>query len=343
MNIGEAIKQIFHRKIFILLIGVIFALLLFIYAKLSPAEYTARATVFPLTSQADNEITANTLSNILGISDAPKSFSSEASINIIELALSRNVRERVASSRIPQFGNKTVTELLVQEKNAHKSLFSQTIELPSDSMAQAALGSTLLNPDINAKINKNGVLELYYTSTNSSFVQPVSEILISKISEFYIDLRIEKALSDYSFTLKKIDSIESILNNLDSKAIQFQGSTYFTPEGKLLYDLPKENLSLEKQRAVSEENGSISDREEALWRLQKVTPIIATLDKPEPPYDVKKSSSILYAIIGFMIGIIFATFFVARGVIYRYIKSELYKLMETDNDTSTQTTTTDRL
>ncbi len=35
------------------------------------------------------------LQGILGLSDAPKSFSSEATINIIELAQSRRIRESV--------------------------------------------------------------------------------------------------------------------------------------------------------------------------------------------------------------------------------------------------------
>ena len=300
---------------------------------MSPVEYTSKATVFPLTSTSDNDLASSTLSNLLGITDAPKSFSSEASINIIELALSRNVREQVASTRIPQFGNKTVTELLVEQANAHKSLFGKQMTLPDDSAAQAAIGGILLNPNLEAKINKNGVLELYYTNTDSSLVKPISYIILDKISQFYIDLRIQKALTDYHFTLKKIDSIEEVLKNLDTRAISYQNSTYFTPDGKLEYDLPKQNLSLDRQRITDQENASINNREEALWRLQKVTPIIETLDKPEPPFDVKKSSSILYGTVGFLIGVIIATFLAVSGVIYKYIKSEIKNLTQPTSST----------
>ena len=129
MNTNELVRRIFNKlktyKILVLVVGVVFAILLLIYAKNKKAVFTSQSTVFPLTSPSDNALTASTLSGILGLSDAPKSFSSEASINIIELTLSRNVRESVARTRMPQFGNKTVTEILVNEENSNRSFLAK--------------------------------------------------------------------------------------------------------------------------------------------------------------------------------------------------------------------------
>ena len=111
--IRNIFKKLGNNKILLIISSIGFALLLFIYAINKKPVYTAKATIFPLTSPSENSLSTSALSGLLGIEGTPKSFSSEASINIIELTLSRNVRQRVAATRLPQFGNLTVTELIV--------------------------------------------------------------------------------------------------------------------------------------------------------------------------------------------------------------------------------------
>src|SRR5262245_13566612 len=105
MNNIELIKQIIKRlKKFSWLIAVIallFGVLFYFMAKQGVVLYTSKSTVFPLNSSSDNNISGSTISNILGLSDAPKSFSEEASINIVELATSRRTREAVSQTRVP--------------------------------------------------------------------------------------------------------------------------------------------------------------------------------------------------------------------------------------------------
>lgn len=322
------IRNIFNKlaryKILVVICGIATALLLFFYAKNTRPVYTAKATVFPLTSPADNSISSSALSGILGIEGPSKSFSSEASINIVELTLSRNVRQRVAATRIPQFGNKTVTELLAGDLNEHKSFFEKTIELPADSESMSLQGSELLKDAITAKMSKNGVLELYFSSADKELITPVTNILIDKLSQFYIDLKISKALADYNFTVKKIDSLQGMLNLVDKKAVVMQNSTFFTPVDRLEYGLPKENLSMEKSRVLRQRDLSVNNREEATWRLQKATPIISVLDKPLQPFTEVKSSPVVFIIIGFIVGCLLSALFLIGGLIYKYIKFEMY-------------------
>ena len=58
-------------------------------------------------------------------------------------------------------------------------------------------------------MSKNGVLEIYFSNTNKALITPVTNVLIDKLSQFYIDLKISKALADYNFTVNKIDSLEA--------------------------------------------------------------------------------------------------------------------------------------
>jgi ABC-type transport system involved in multi-copper enzyme maturation permease subunit len=312
----EIIQRLSKRKILILITGIVFAICSFLIARSIKTEYTSKATIFPLSNPSDNPLSSSGgLGGLLGISSAANSFSSEASINIIELALSRTVREDAAATRIPEYGNKTVAEILVQQYNNNCSFFSKKIEWPDDSTERAVLGGNLLAPDIAAKINKNGVLELNYTNTDKGLVKPISDILIGSISQFYINLRIAKATADYNFTLLKIDSLQKVLDQLDARTIHAYNTTLFTPADKVDYSLPKENLADEKMLVTQQRNVNINNREEALWRLQKITPIIATLDKPNPPFSIQKASAIIYAIVGFIIGTIIAVLCLIAGLL----------------------------
>ncbi len=329
MTTNELIKNIFLRisrfKLFIIICGLLFAALLFLYAKNIKPVYSTRASVFPLTASSDNSASTSALSSLLGISESPKSFSQEASINIVELALSRNVREAVAMERLPEMENKRIAELLIENFNNTKTFFASSIKKPADTFALAALGGDLLKGGMFAKINKNGILEMVYSNTGKQLVSPVCYKFIDKISEFYKDLKIRKAKLDYDFTIRKIDSLDIVLNSFDKKAIHLANTTLFVPSERIEFSIPKENLANQKEWVTRQRDASANNREEALWRLQKVTPIIATLDKPDPPFDVKKPSSVIYGGVGFFIGCIFSIIFLITGLLYKYATHEVNK------------------
>jgi uncharacterized protein involved in exopolysaccharide biosynthesis len=342
----ELIKKIFLRisrfKILIVLGGITGAVLMVIYTMRVDPVYTSRATVFPLNASPDNSAATSALSSMLGLSETPKSFSQEASINIVELAQSRNTREAVALQRLPDHGNRRIASLLIENYNKTKESFQSKIKEPVDTMELAALGGNLLKPDFAAKINKNGILEINYSSRDISLVSPISYQFIDKISEFYKELKIKKARLDYDFTVNKIDSLDKVLDSFDRKAIHLSNTTLFVAADKLEFQIPKENLVNEKDRVSRQRDASTNNREEALWRLQKVTPIIAILDKPDPPFDTKKPSAFIFAMIGFILGAILLTGVVVSGILYSYAKEEAKKAIfgEEENVTAAANTTT---
>ncbi len=197
-------------------------------AKQSVPVYTSKATVYPLNSTSDNNISGSAIGNILGLGDAPKSFSSEASINIVELATSRRTREAVAITRVAALGNKTVAELLVEENNRHLE-YNQNEEIPAKKLDSATLinvASNILNTGFVAKINKNGILELYYSNSSRDLVRSINYVFIDRISNFYIDLKKKKALIDYQFAVNKADSLNRVLDSIDNYAIHLDETTF---------------------------------------------------------------------------------------------------------------------
>ncbi|HCF63193.1 MAG TPA: hypothetical protein DEU93_02635 [Chitinophagaceae bacterium] len=151
----------------------------------------------------------------------------------------------------------------------------------------------------------------------------MSYTIIEKISGFYIDLKIRKAKLDFDFTVKKVDSLQEVLNQYDRSAIRMSNTTMFVPGTRIEYQIPKENLVTDKDRVMRQRDASANNREEALWRLQKATPIIATLDKPDPPYEFKKTSKILFGMIGFVMGLFLAALAISAGTIRRYLIHEI--------------------
>jgi len=332
MNNIELIKKLIKRlrkfSWLILIIALAFGGLFFFMAKQSVMQYTSTATVFPLNGTSESN-PGSTISNLLGLSDVPKSFSGEASINIVELATSRRTREAVAMEKIPSMKNKTISELLIEENNRHTGFMqNDAIKTPMDSLAQINTASNLLKAAFTAKINKNGILELHFTNSSQDIVREVSYVYIQKLSEFYIDLKKKKAQIDYEFSVKKADSLLQVLNALDKRAIILDESTFFTNEGLQRYSLPKVNLAQDKATVQSQYYYAVNNRESAAYRLQKETPIIEPLDKPEPPYDPSQKSKIIYTLIGLILGAFIAVLAVSWKIINQYMGEELNKALE---------------
>lgn len=332
MNNLELIKLLLQRiKKYSWLIAVLalaFGALFFYMANQSLLLYTSKSTVFPLNGTPETN-PGSTISSLLGLGDVTKSFTGDASINIVELATSRRTREAVAMAKIPSMQNKTVSDLIIEENNKHTGFMqNEKIDRPKDSLAKINIASNLLQLSFVAKINKNGILELYFTNSNPDLVREISYIYIDKLSEFYIDLKKKKAQIDYEFAIKKVDSLQNVLNQLDKRAIKLDESTFFTNEGLQRYSLPKANLAQDKATVQSQYYYAVNNRESAAYRLQKETPLIEPLDKPEPPFDKTKKSRIIYSILGLMLGSIIALLIISWKVINKYLADELNRAIE---------------
>lgn len=298
------IIRLYKLKFWVLLSGIILALVLFFYSKRLPTIYSTKATVYPLSSSDDNASAANTLSTLLGISELPKSFVTEASINIVDVASSKSTREAVALEKIPSLENKTIASLLIEDYNNSKSFFKKKITEPKSEKQLAALGGKLLLDCMKARMTKNGILEIVFSSRNPALLTPVTNILVERISFFYKNLKIKKAKIDFDFASKKVDSFAGVLSGVDGQAIGMSNHTMFVLPDNLHYQLPKENNGIEKSRVLRQRDAASDNKEEALWRLQKVTPVIDILDFPEPPFDTQKPPVAIYTIFGFLLGVI---------------------------------------
>lgn len=332
MNSIELLKQLINRlkkySWLIAVIAAIFGGFFYYIAKQSVLQHTSTATVFPLNGTSESS-PGSTISSLLGLGEGTKSFTGDASINIVELANSRRTREAVAMVKIPSMQNKTVSQLIIEENNRYTGFMQNTpINIPKDSLSQINIASNLLKGAFLGKINKTGILELHITNSNPQLVREVSYIYIDKLSEFYIDLKKKKAQIDFEFAVKKADSLLLVLNQLDKRAIALDESTFFTNETLKRYNLPKINLAQDKATVQSQYYYAVNNRESAAYRLQKETPIIEILDKPELPFDTIQKSAFVYVMMGLFLGLIIGILLISWKVINKYMTAELNKAIE---------------
>lgn len=344
MTTADLTRLIFKRlkkfRFVILAAGLIVAVLLYLYAKRTPVTFTSRATVFPLTSSPENTGTSNALSVLLGTDS--KNFSDDASINIVELAQSRTTREAVAATTVtvPLMGTKTIAALLVDDINNHLSWMEEKVEAPANHEQLIVWGGRVLQGGLTATINKNNMLVLTYKGRSENLVKAISYEFIYKISQYYIDLKREKAMRDYQFAEAKVDSLRRVLNAKDYQLIAIDKRTLFTNTEKLQFKVPLENLIQEKQMVNNQYVQAVANRENAAYKLQKATPLIKVLDKPEPPYDSQSKSATIYALLGFFLGSFLVAGLAIAGIILKFIRLEATKAIFGTSKTTTTTTAT---
>ena len=300
---------------------VVFCAGMVFYALQKPVTYTSNSSLFPLTSTPENT-SSSMLSALMGNAQNSVNFSEDASVNIVELAQSRTTREEVASIRVPQQSNKTIAELLVKDINDHRGLLEPEVKMPENEYALITWAGDILKQGLTASINKNNSFVLTYTGRSPDLVRIISYGFIDKISTFYIDLKREKAKRDFEFASSKVDSLRSVMNTKDRQLIEIDKRTMFTNTGKLEFRVPTENLLSEKQMIRGQYANAIANQQNAAYKLQKATPVIKVLDKPEPPYKIEEKSPVVFGVIGLLLGLILSSGLLVSGLLLRFVKEE---------------------
>jgi uncharacterized protein involved in exopolysaccharide biosynthesis len=329
MNSQELVIGFFEKlkknKYFIICFSFALGAIMAVYALKTPVTYTSRSTIFPLTGGSDNNSASSALSALFSGGGDSKAFSDNASVNIVELALSRTTREEVAQMRDSSDGNKTIAELLITDFNNHRSFLEPKIEMPADKKTLIRIAARILGNGISASINKNNSFVLTYTGRSPELVRTISYGFIDKISAFYIDLKREKAKRDFEFATNKVDSLGKVINSKDNQLIAIDKRTLFTNTAKMEFRVPTENLITDKQMLRQQYAVAVANQQNAAYTLQKATPVIRVLDNPDPPYDVQNKSPLIYGIIGFVIGLIATIVFSSLRLLFRYAKDEVSK------------------
>lgn len=331
MGTQQLTAAVFNRlkkKIYIvLLIALLGSAVMVFLALRTPTTFTSTAIIFPLTAGNDNGSSSTVLGALMGAADIGKSFTDENSVNIVELAQSRTTRNEVARTRVPEKQNKTIAQLLLEDYNHNKSLLEKDIHIDPDDPYLINWAAGVFEGNLNALITKTSSFQLGYTGRSPEMVRMVSYAFIDKISQFYIELKREKAKRDFEFATQKVDSLRGVMNSKDQKLIALDQKSLFTNTSKLQFRVPTENILADKQMLRAQYANAVANQQNAAYKLQKATPVIKLLDSPDPPYRSSRKSPLIYGIIGFLAGLVGTSILFASPLLLKYVKSEFAKLI----------------
>lgn len=326
MSINQLIalylERIKKNRVWILVGAFILGTLLAIYSLFVPTFYTSTSTIFPLSSSSKSS-SSSVLSTLMGSSDVGSSFTNENSVNIIELAQSRTIRDEVARKRVKEDGNRMIAELMLDEYNKHRGLTEPKLNFKNDTSRIVNWAIGQLGTNLEASITKTNSFQFKYTGRSIALVKQISYAYVDEISQFYIALRIEKAKQDYEFATKKVDSLKDAIGQVDQKLINADDKTLFTDAMKLEYRMPTENMISDKQILRSLFTRAIANQQNAAYTLQRATPVIKLLDKPDPPYQKTETSKVKFFIIGFVLGVMLIMFIILIPLFRKFTKAEL--------------------
>lgn len=317
------------KKKWLLLVsgGIFFSLILIIYALTSPPTYTSNSIIFPLSAGNNTTSNRSAISALITGGDIGKGFTNDNSVNIVELAQSRTIRQEVARTVIPEKQNRTIAQLVLEAYNNHRGILEKKIDLKPDDPALINWAISIFSLNLDAQITRTNSFQLRYTGRTAEIVKLVSYEFIDKISRFYIELKREKAKKDYEFATSTVDSLKIQIAGKDNRLIRMDDRTMFTNTSRLQYRVPAENVLAEKNLLQGLYTNAITSQQNAAYTLQQATPIIKVLDNPDPPYKVLKKSPLVFGFIGLFAGLFIILSLLVSPILFRYARSEFYRTL----------------
>ncbi len=173
--------------------------------------------------------------------------------------------------------------------------------------------SDIWKKDLIININNKGISYVSFSSENELFSKFFLEALLNVVSDFYVETKSKKALENYVILSGKADSLSNVLKSgiLNSAIFSDANPNANIARSKNSVNLQRNQIDVEVNRTLYVQ--IIQNLESAKMSLIYEAPFFQIIDYPVLPLDVnipdKRKSSVLGAIIAFVLSIIFLILF----------------------------------
>lgn len=322
LKIKEWILYLQTQTRFLLLSGVLFASVGFIYAHLQKPSYTATLS-FALDDEKSSGLgiggalgLASSLGFDIGSGSASGAFSGA---NLLELMKSRSLVEKTLLQPITVNGktislaryyikmNKDMEEIFVSQADPFPPLANRsTFTLQQDSLLgvfyeQITGKNGLLS--VAQKDKKNSILSINVKSTDELFSKYFAENLANVVSSFYVETKSKKARQNYEILQKQTDSIRNELNMAISGVAAANDLTYNLNPALNSQRTPSVRKQIDVQANTAILTQLVANLEMAKVSLRKETPLIQVIDTPILPLLEEKMSKVKAVIFGGFLGV----------------------------------------
>jgi uncharacterized protein involved in exopolysaccharide biosynthesis len=262
--------------------------------------------------------------------------------NIVELMQSRLLIEKTLRDTIMLNGKNLIfADLFLDSLDGYRS--DWMLEAPydhlvfnskKDSLAQnkilRMIHETLLGKYI--KVDRKGkettIISVSCNTENEAFSKYFLESLVREVTNYYTDIKTQRAKTNLTFIEKRMDSIRPAYNSsLYGRAVFMDAHTNAIRQ---ISTVPSEKQATDVQILKAAYVELSRSQEAAKIALVRVTPLIQYLDMPILPLKQSNTSSIKFFMIFFIIGAFFTTvFFFIRRVIKNIMGDEEPEVIET--------------
>jgi hypothetical protein len=316
------------RKVWIILAGLPFAVLLGINAFLYPPTYTARTVFHP--DSGSNPLmgdATNPLSLILG-----NQAEGAQQGQMIEILQSRHINESVAADTIESEGERRMAANVILEMyDPGFSLVQWVIELftgkpePLTDEKRIKNAASIMESLLKAETTDNGFIVMLFSCKSQEIGRQLSYRYIHHLSQYYELQRTEKAKKNVEFFTQRADSVKRELDkvtyglarNIDQNQFRIRATSEVYPSEL------RAKQEILKQMFIT----LTINREQAIAQLQQETPVIQVLDRPEPPYTRKGRSFIKFGVMGWFLGSFFLALFFVRNLLREDIGNLIYQIL----------------
>jgi len=319
-RISKIFKYLTSRWPVILVTMIIFGLLGIGYSIFNKPVYIASLSFALEDTKGGNSLGAYSgIASQIGLDVGSSSGGVFSGDNLIELMKSRSMVENTLLSAIMINGRKeTLAELYIQFNNFRDKWksdpelseihFLPGVDASKFSLKQDSLISvfhkTLILSNLSVdKIDKKlSITIVKVKSKNELFSKYFAELLVDKVSKFYVDTKTKKSTQNVNILQHQTDSVRNQLN-LSINGVA--SSIDFVPNAnpsKLVLKTPAQHKQIDVQvnNAILAE--LVKNLEIAKVSLRNETPLVQIIDTPVLPLEVDKVDKIKGLCFGMLIG-----------------------------------------
>jgi len=333
LNTRKWFAYICSKWLTILLFGVFFAIIGFMYASFSTAVYDAEINFVIEDEKTGGLGAASGIASQFGFEIGGSSNGAFSGDNLIELLKSRLMVQKTLLSVITVNGKKqSLADLYIDFNQLRKSWKLQDsleninfypvnkLTLKQDSLLGEFHKQLLIKSFSVDKLDKKlSIISVKLSSKNELFAKYFAENLVKIVSDYYIETKTKKESENVSILQHQTDSVRNQLNKaITGVAFSTDNTPNLNPALQIL-KIPSQRKQIDVQVNTAILTELVKNLEISQITLRKETPLIQIIDKPILPLDKTKPGKTKSTILGFASGLLLSILAYSLQLIYRKV------------------------
>lgn len=156
---------------------------------------------------------------------------------------------------------------------------------------------------------KLSVIKVEVKSTNEKFAKSFAEALVTQVSKFYIDTRIQKSAKNVAILQHQTDSVRQRLNAAIGGVAQANDANPNLNAVMQVLRVPSQQRQVDVQANTAILTELIKNLELSKLALRRETPLIQVIDKPVLPLEVDKVGKLKGLVLGGVLAVFLITIY----------------------------------